>query len=155
MRYPELKNHLGKLEISKYRYIEISPMTDPITDMFNRIKNAQAVLHPIVDVPFSNIKLKIAEILQGYGFISDFKKRGRKGRKILRVTLKYNSQNQGVISGFKRVSKPGQRIYKKAKELKKVRNGYGIAIISTTKGLLTDQEARKQRAGGEVMAEVW
>lgn len=130
-------------------------MTDPITDMFNRIRNAQAVLHPTVDIPFSNIKLKIAELLQEGGFISGFKKRGRKGKRTLRVQLIYNSQQQAGIIGFKRISKPGQRIYQKSKEIKSVRNGYGVAIISTTKGLITDKEARKSNIGGEVMAKVW
>lgn len=130
-------------------------MTDPITDMFNRIRNAQAVIHPIVDVPCSNIKLKIADILQKGGFVSEFKKRGRKGKRIIRISLKYDKDNKGSISGFKRISRPGQRIYKKSKEISNVKNGYGISIISTTKGLLTDKEARKQKIGGEVMVEIW
>jgi len=130
-------------------------MTDPITDMFNRISNAQAVIHPAVDVPCSNIKLKIAELLQKNGFVLDFKKRGRKIKKIVRINLKYDEQTKGAISGFKRVSKPGQRIYKKSKEIRRVRNGYGMAIISTTKGLLTDQESKKQNIGGEVLIEIW
>ena len=130
-------------------------MTDPITDMFNRIRNAQAVLHPTVDVPFSNIKLRIAELLEEGGFVVGFKKRGRKGRRTLRIHLKYDNQKQGEIIGFKRISKPGQRIYEKSKEIKSVRNGYGMAIISTTKGLLTDKEARRLHIGGEVMAKVW
>jgi len=130
-------------------------MTDPITDMFNRISNAQAVIHPMVDVPCSNIKLKIADLLQKNGFVLDFKKRGRKEKKIIRINLKYDVDNIGVIVGFKRVSRPGQRIYKKSKEIKGIKNGYGISIISTTKGLLTDKEARKQKIGGEVMVEIW
>ena len=130
-------------------------MTDPITDMFNRIRNAQAVIHPMVDVPCSNIKLKIADILQRDGFVLEFKKRGRKGKRIIRINLKYDSDNNGSIQGFKRVSKPGQRIYKKSKEIRSVRNGYGISIVSTTKGLLTDKEARTQKIGGEVMVEIW
>ncbi|PIU16217.1 30S ribosomal protein S8 [bacterium (Candidatus Gribaldobacteria) CG08_land_8_20_14_0_20_39_15] len=130
-------------------------MTDPIADLLNRIKNAQAVLHPVVNVPCSNLKARLVEILKSEGFISDFKKRGKKDMKILRIGLKYNKDKTPAISGFKRVSKPGQRIYKKSKEIRRVKNGYGLAIISTNQGLLTDKEARKKELGGEVMLEVW
>ena len=130
-------------------------MTDPITDLLNRIKNAQAVFHPVTDVPCSNLKSRIVEILKNEGFISDFKKRGKKEMKILRIGLKYNSDKTPVISGFKRISKPGQRIYKKSKEIRKVKNGFGFAIVSTNQGLLTDKEARRKKLGGEVMLEVW
>lgn len=123
-------------------------MTDPITDMFNRIRNAQLVNKETVDIPFSNIKLKIAEILKTSGRILDFKKRGRKPHQVIRVEMP-------AISGFKRVSKPGQRIYKKSKEIKRVKSGYGIAIVSTSKGLMIDKEARKKKLGGEVMVEIW
>ena len=133
----------------------ISNMTDPIADLLNRIKNAQAVLHPVVDVPCSNLKSKVVEILKNEGFIADFKKRGKKETKTLRIGLKYNEDKSPVISGFKKISKPGQRVYKKAKEIKKVKNGYGLAIISTNQGLLTDKEARRKKVGGEVMLEVW
>jgi len=130
-------------------------MTDPIADLLNRIKNAQAVLHPAVDVPCSNLKTKIVEILKSEGFISDFKKRGKKETKTLRIGLKYNEDKTPAILGFKRVSKPGQRIYKKSKEIRVIKNGYGLAVISTNQGLLTDKEARKKKVGGEVMLEVW
>lgn len=128
---------------------------DPIADLLNRIKNAQAVLHPVADVPCSNLKLRIAEILKREGLITDFKKRGKKDMKILRIDLKYNEDKTPAISNFKKVSKPGQRIYKKSQEIKWVKNGYGLAIVSTNKGLLTDKEARKQKVGGEVMLEIW
>lgn len=125
---------------------------DPIANMLTQIRNAQAVHHQTVNIPFSNIKLKIAEILKKEGFVLDFQK---KGRKLIRIDLKYSEDGTGAISGCQRVSKPGQRIYKKAKEIKRVKGGYGIAIISTSKGLMTDKEARKQRLGGEVICEIW
>ncbi|OIO44948.1 30S ribosomal protein S8 [bacterium (Candidatus Gribaldobacteria) CG23_combo_of_CG06-09_8_20_14_all_37_87_8] len=129
-------------------------MNDPITDMFNRIRNVQALQRKTVDIPCSNLKLGIIEVLKEKGLIDDFKKRGKKPHQIVRISLKYK---EGIpcVEGFKRVSKPGQRIYKKSKEIKAVKNGYGIAIISTSKGLLSDTRARKERLGGEVMVEVW
>ncbi len=130
-------------------------MTDPITDLLNRIKNAQAVLHPAVDVPCSNLKARLVEILKSEGFVLDFKKRGKKEMKILRIGLKYNEDKTPAILGFKRISKPGQRIYKKSKEIRRVKNGYGLAVVSTNQGLLTDKEARRKKVGGEVMLEVW
>jgi len=130
-------------------------MTDPIADMLTRIRNAQAVQHQTVDVPFSNLKLKLAQILAREKFISDFKRVKSKGHKMIRIYLSYDSEKNPVISGLKRISKPGRRIYKKAKEIKKVKGGYGIAIISTPKGLMTDKEARNQKLGGEVICEIW
>ncbi|MCD6270422.1 30S ribosomal protein S8 [bacterium] len=130
-------------------------MSDPIADMLNRIINAQAVSKPIVEIPFSIVKFRIAEILNEKGFILDFKKRIKKRKKYLIVILKYLEGNRPAISGFKRVSKPGQRIYKKAKEIKPVKNGYGLSIISTSKGIVDDSLARKQKLGGEVICEVW
>ncbi len=130
-------------------------MTDPITDMFNRIKNALAAKHTTVEVPFSKIKLKIAEILKKHGFVTDFKRKGRGAKKVIKILLKYNNDGVPAISNLKRISKPGRRIYKKVKEIKKVKDGYGIAIISTPKGLMTDKEARKNKLGGEVLCEIW
>jgi len=129
-------------------------MTDPITDMLNRIKNAQAVLKPRVSFPFSNLKYGIAKILEHQGFVERAEKKGKKTKKIIEVTLKYDDEVP-AISGLKRVSKPGQRIYAETKKIKKVKGGYGIAIISTSKGLLTDKGARKQKLGGEIICEVW
>lgn len=129
-------------------------MTDPITDMLNRIRNAQAVSHSTVDVPFSKIKYKIAQILEKEGFIEKVEKKGRKTQKIIRITLKYIDDTP-VISGFKRISKPGQRIHLPYKEIKKIQEGYRIAIVSTSKGLLTGKEARRQKLGGEVICEIW
>jgi small subunit ribosomal protein S8 len=129
-------------------------MTDPITDFFNRIRNAQSVSKEGVIVPSSNLKYEIAKILQKHGFIEKAEKKGRLSKKVIEITLNYE-QGKPEISGVKRISKPGQRIYKNFKELKPVKSGYGMAIISTSKGLMTDKEARKQKLGGEVVCEVW
>lgn len=129
-------------------------MVDPIADMLNRIRNAQAVSHPTVDVPFSNLKYEIIKILEKKGFIQKIEKRGRKAKKIMEITLKY-SDGMPAISGLKRISKSGQRIYVKAKELQPVKGGYGIAIISTPEGLMTNEKARKKRLGGEEICEIW
>ena len=129
-------------------------MTDPITDMLNRIRNAQAVLKTTVDVPLSKIKLEICQILARNGFIKGFEKKGRKNKKNIQITLKYDGKIP-AISGMKRISKPGQKIYLPYKKIKKVKGGYGFSIISTSKGLMTDKEARKQRLGGEVVCEIW
>ena len=129
-------------------------MTDPITDMLNRIRNAQAVLKTTVDVPLSKIKLEICQILARNGFIKGFEKKGRKNKKNIQITLKYDGKIP-AISGMKRISKPGQKIYLPYKKIKKVKGGYGLSIISTSKGLRTDKEARKQKLGGEVICEVW
>ena len=130
-------------------------MTDPITDMFNRIKNAQAVANKTVDVPFSNLKLKIAEILKKQDFIIDFKKRGRKPHQLVRLELKYGSDKLPALAGFKRISKPGQRIYQKTKEIRKVKSGYGSSIVSTSQGIMVGREARRKKVGGEIMVELW
>jgi small subunit ribosomal protein S8 len=139
-------------------------MTDPITDMFNRIRNAQAVLHSTVDIPFSNFKYEIAKIFKKEKFIEKIEKKGKTTKKIIKISLKYDNktsaegeatQGRPVISGLRRISKSGQRIYFPAKKIKRVQGGYGIAIISTPKGLMTDKEARKQKLGGEVICEIW
>jgi len=127
---------------------------DPIADMLNRIKNAQAVGHPTVEFPFSNLKNEVAKILEKEGFIDKIEKKGRKTKKTIEITLKYDNKVP-AISGLKKISKPGQRIYLDSTKIKKVRDGYGIAIISTSKGLMTDKEARKNKIGGEVLCEVW
>ncbi|NCO80282.1 30S ribosomal protein S8 [bacterium] len=129
-------------------------MTDPASDMLIAIKNAQAVLKETVEIPFSNLKYEIAKILEKNGFIAKVEKKGKKMKKLIEITLKYDNKRP-AISGLKKISKPGQRIYKKAKELKPVKGGYGIAIISTSKGLMTNKEARKQKLGGEVLCEIW
>jgi small subunit ribosomal protein S8 len=133
-------------------------MTDPIADMLNRIKNAQALLKERVSLPFSNLKYNIALILKREGFIEDVKKRERKRRKMIEISLKYYQENSNkipAISGLRRISKPGQRLYIKSKKIRKVKGGYGILIISTPKGLMTDKEAKKENLGGEMICEVW
>lgn len=139
-------------------------MVDPITDMFNRIRNALMVFHPVVVVPFSNLKYEIAKILEKEELVEKVERKGRKTKKVLEITLKYKKEiseegEQGkmksVISGLKRVSKPGQRIYLRSKEIKPVRGGYGISIISTPKGIMTNKEARRQKLGGEIICEIW
>jgi len=127
---------------------------DPITDTFNRIRNALAVSQPSVSIPFSNLKYEIAKILERERLIEKVEKKGRKIKKIIEITLKYE-EKLPVISGIKRISKPGQQIYIPAKKLKPVKGGYGLAIISTSKGLMTDREARRQKLGGEVICEIW
>jgi len=127
-------------------------MVDPIADMLNRIRNAQMAGKPEVSIPFSNLKFNIAEIMEKNKFIDKAEKKGRK--RSIDIILKYDNK-MPAISSLKKVSKPGQRIYLSFKEIKPVRDGYGIAIISTSKGLITDKEARKQKLGGEVLCEVW
>jgi small subunit ribosomal protein S8 len=129
-------------------------MTDPITDMLNRIRNAKAVEKQEILLPFSNFKYEIATILAKAGFIKDAKKIAKGKSKSLKITLKYDN-GISAIEDVKRVSKPGQRIYIKANEIKKVKGGFGVSIISTPKGLMTGVEARKAKLGGEVLLEVW
>ena len=127
---------------------------NPISDMLISIKNAYAVGHLTVSVPFSNLKYKIAKILEKEGFIEKVEKKGRGVKRSLEITLKYDGKVP-AISDLKRISKSGQRIYLPYKKIKKVRRGLGIAITSTSKGLMTDKEARKQKLGGEVICEIW
>ena len=129
-------------------------MTDPIADMLTRIRNALVVKHDEVDIPTSNMKKEIARILLAEGYIKAYDFVGEKGE-TMRVTLKYGAKGERVISGLKRISKPGLRVYAGSQELHKVLGGLGIAIISTTKGVMTDKEARKLHHGGEVLAYVW
>ena len=126
-------------------------MVDPITDMLNRIRNAQAVAKVTVTIPFSNIKYEIAKILEKQGFIGKIEKKGRIPKRYIEIILKYPCP----ISGLKRISKPGQRIYKRSKEIKGSKGGYGMLIISTPKGLMTDKETRKNKLGGEIICEIW
>ncbi len=127
---------------------------DPIADLLTRIRNAGKVKHEAMDVPFSKIKLKITEILAQKGFILEFKKMKKQEKKFLRLFLKYE-KGEPKITGVKRVSKPGQRMYKKTKDLRKIKSGFGFSIISTSKGIMTGDEAHKQKLGGEVIAEIW
>jgi small subunit ribosomal protein S8 len=130
-------------------------ITDPIADMLTRIRNANTQKHETVDVPASSMKKAIAEILNEEGYIKGYQviEDGKQG--VIRITLKYGPNKEKVISGLKRVSKPGLRMYAGADELPRVLKGLGIAIISTSKGVMTDKAARKQNIGGEVLAFVW
>jgi small subunit ribosomal protein S8 len=129
-------------------------LSDPIGDMIARIKNAQERNHKKVELPSSNFKTKIADILKNEGFIKDFKINKENNKSLLSLELKYHSGNP-VISTFERVSKPGRRIFSSADGLPKINNGLGIAIVSTPKGVMTDIDARKQRVGGEIICKVF
>ena len=129
-------------------------LSDPIGDMIARVKNAQQRNHKKVNLPSSNFKSKIADILKNEGFIKDFKVLTDENKPVLSLELKYHSGNP-VISNFERVSKPGRRIFSSADSLPKINNGLGIAIISTPKGVMTDMDARKQRVGGEIICKVF
>ncbi len=129
-------------------------MTDPITDMLNQIRNAKAVEKQEISVLYSKLKNEIAMMLVKEGFIKDAKKVMKGKTKMLKLVLQYDN-GMSAIEGIKRVSKPGQRIYVKSMNIKKVRGGFGISIISTPKGLMTDNEAKKAKLGGEVICEVW
>ena len=130
-------------------------MTDPIADMLTRIRNANVVKHETVDVPASNIKKELARILLEEGFVRgyDVIEDGKQG--IIRIQLKYGQSGERVISGLKRISKPGMRVYAASHEVPRVLNGLGISVISTSKGILTDKQARKENVGGEVICYVW
>ena len=130
-------------------------MTDPIADMLTRIRNANQMRYVEVEMPASKIKVEIARILKEEGFISDYKVKKNNVQDVLLLNLKYGAKKERVISGLKRISKPGLRVYAKAEEVPYVLNGLGIAVISTSKGLMTDKEARKQTLGGEVLAYIW
>ena len=130
--------------------------SDPIADMLTRIRNANTAKHDTVDVPASKMKVSIAEILQKEGYIKKYEIEEVDGFKNIHITLKYGKdKNEKVISGLKRISKPGLRVYANCEDLPKVLGGLGIAIISTNKGVITDKEARKLNVGGEVLAFVW
>ena len=131
-------------------------MTDPIADMLTRIRNANTAKHDTVDIPTSKIKIAIAEILLKEGYIKNFELVDNGNFKDIRVTLKYGKdKNEKIITGLKRISKPGLRVYANKEELPRVLGGLGIAIISTNQGVITDKEARKLNVGGEVLAFVW
>ena len=130
-------------------------ITDPIADMLTRIRNANSAKHKTVDIPASKMKTAIAEILFKEGYIKSFELISNENQGIIRITLKYDEKGTRVIDGIKRISKPGLRVYANKEELPKVLNGLGIAIISTSKGLKTDKEAREAGIGGEVLAYIW
>lgn len=130
-------------------------MTDPIADMFTRIRNGSMARFDKVDLPLSRVKLEIAKLLKQEGYIKNFKVFNEENKGILRVYLKYDARNRSIITGLKRVSTPGRRIYVKSTKIPSVLNGYGITIISTSKGILTDREAAKLNLGGELICSVW
>ena len=129
-------------------------MTDPIADMLTRIRNANQMKHPTVDMPASKLKKEILELLKKEGYIISYRIVKGDVQDTLRVTLKYLN-NTRVVKGLKRISKPGLRVYAKTNEIPKVLNGLGIAVISTSNGIMTDREARKQKVGGEILAYIW
>ena len=130
-------------------------ITGPIADMLTRIRNANSAKHETVDIPASNMKKAIAQILLDEGYIASYKVIEDDKQGVIRVTLKYGENKSQVITGLRRVSKPGLRIYSNVEDMPKVMKGLGIAIVSTSKGIMTDREARKQNVGGEVLAFVW
>ena len=129
--------------------------TDPIADMLTRIRNAIRARHESVEVPYSNIKAEIAKVLKQEGYIADFKKATDDGKKTLKITFKLENGEQKVIQGLRRISTPGLRVYAGVDELPRVLSGLGIALISTSKGIMTDKKAREMNLGGEVLAWVW
>ncbi|MEK6726933.1 MAG: 30S ribosomal protein S8 [Deltaproteobacteria bacterium] len=130
-------------------------MTDPVADMLTRIRNASKAKHEKVDIPSSTLKAEVARILKEEGYIKNVKMVADAKQGIIRVFLKYSSANEGVITGLERVSTPGRRMYVGTEEIPKVLNGFGIAIVSTSKGLMTDKAAREANVGGELLCKVW
>ena len=132
-------------------------MTDPIADMLTRIRNANVAMHDDVTMPSSKLKESLAEVLQKEGYIQSFRVDQEEGKpsKTLTIDMKYSEARERVITGIRRVSKPGLRVYTKADAVPRVLGGLGVAVVSTSKGLLTDREARRQRIGGEILCYVW
>lgn len=130
-------------------------MTDPISDLLARIRNAQLAKHDRLDVPASRLKLEVVKLLKDEGFIKNFREVEDTPVGKIRVFLRYSAEGMPAISHLEKISKPGRRVYRKADELKPVRNGLGIGIVSTSQGLLTDVQARERRVGGELLCEVW
>jgi len=140
-KFPALKKAVGKT-------------MDPIADMLIRIKNAQAVKHQTVDIPYSKLKMELAKILETEGLIKSVEVQGKKIKKNIGIELKYQ-KGEPIAANLRKISKPGCRIYRKKEQIRPVRQGYGISIISTPQGLMTDKEARKRKIGGEVLCEIW
>lgn len=130
-------------------------MSDPLADMLTRIRNASSARHSKVDIPASKIKVNLARILKSEGYIKNYKLLKDQRHGILRIYVKYDEANQGVITGLERVSKPGRRVYVKKRDVPFVLNGMGISVLSTSKGILTDREARKENVGGELLCNIW
>lgn len=130
-------------------------MTDPIADMLTRVRNANTVRHEKLDIPASKVKTEIADILKREGYVRNYEVIEDNKQNIIRIFMKYGNNEEQVIRGLKRISKPGLRVYAKAEEVPRVLNGLGTAIVSTSKGVLSDKEARAQVVGGEVLAYIW
>ncbi len=130
-------------------------MTDPVSDLLTRIRNATSVRHDRMDIPASKMKLEIAKILKQEGYIRTFKMIEEGPQGTIRIYLKYADDGEPVIHGLRRISRPGRRVYRGAGELDKVRNGLGVAVISTNRGVVTDEQARGLQVGGEVLCEIW
>ncbi|MBL7203863.1 MAG: 30S ribosomal protein S8 [Desulfobacteraceae bacterium] len=130
-------------------------MTDPIADMLTRIRNAQRASHELVNIPSSKLKINVAKVLKSEGYVKNFRIISDGQHRFIRIFLKYDKEGVAIIEGIKRVSKPGCRVYAGSDEVPKVLNGYGINILSTSKGLMTDNEARKMGVGGEILCAVW
>jgi small subunit ribosomal protein S8 len=132
----------------------VGVITDPIADMLTRIRNALVARHPQVSVPASRMKLEIAKILKAEGFIGDFQVE-KATPQMIRIHLRYGERKEGIITGLRRISRPGLRIYARRAELPRVRGGLGLAILSTSKGIMSDREARRAGIGGEVLCFIW
>ncbi len=130
-------------------------MSDPLADMLTRIRNAGMVKFESLEMPLSNLKVNVAKILKSEGYINDFQVVEDKNQGTLKIALKYDQHNRAAISGLKRVSKPGRRVYVKHDDIPKVMSGLGVAIVSTSKGVMSDREARAMKVGGELLCEVW
>jgi small subunit ribosomal protein S8 len=130
-------------------------LTDPVADFLTRIRNAMRSRHQKLDVPASKLKAEIARILKEEGYIANYKPTEENGQKVIRVYLKYNTNNESVIKDLKRISRPGCRVYQGKDEIRRVQNGLGIAILTTPKGVMTGRQARREGVGGELLAEVW
>lgn len=130
-------------------------MSDPLADMLTRIRNGNTAKHSKVDIPASKMKVSLAKILKSEGYIRNYKLLKDQGHGILRIYVKYDDASQGVITGIKRVSKPGRRVYVKKRDIPFVLNGMGVAVLSTSKGILADREARKENVGGEHLCSIW
>ena len=130
-------------------------MTDPLADMLTRIRNASMAKHSKVDVPASKIKINLAKILKNEGYIKNYKLIKGQGHGLLRIYLKYDQSRQSAITGLRRLSKPGRRVYVKGKDVPSVLNGMGVAVLSTSKGIMAGRDAKKQNVGGELICSIW
>lgn len=131
------------------------PVTDPLADMLTRIRNANTARHSKVDVPASKIKVSLAKILKDEGYVKNYKLIKDRKHGLLRIYLRYDDSKEGIITGLKRVSKPGRRVYVGSREIPPVLNGMGIAVLSTPKGIMTDRQAREEQVGGELLCNIW